>query len=65
MLRRQSIPFAIATTDPVLTDLKQYPRIYEFVRSRYREVEGSGGALLVDRARRATGEWELGLPCFK
>ncbi len=65
MLRRQSVPFAIATTDPVLKDLEQYPRIYQFVRSRYREVEGSGGALLVDRTRRATGEWELGLPCFK
>jgi hypothetical protein len=65
MLQRQSVPFLIATTDPVLKDLEQYPRIYEFVRSRYTEVEGSGGALLVERARGATGKWELGLPCFK
>ena len=65
MLRRQSVPFALATSDPVLQDLKRYPKIHEYFRSRYTVVEGSGGFLLVEAGRRATGRWALGLPCFK
>jgi hypothetical protein len=65
MLRQQSVPFALATTDPVLQDLRPYPRIREHFQTRYRVVEGSGGYLLVEADRRATGRWALGLPCFR
>jgi hypothetical protein len=66
LLRRQSVPFAISTHDPVLADLKPYPRIFAHFRSRYVEVPETGGRLLVERERRAVGEFgPLRYPCFQ
>lgn len=66
MLRRQSVPFALSTHDPVLEDLKPYPRILAHFMSRYVEVPETGGRLLVEKDRRATGEFGLlRYPCFR
>jgi hypothetical protein len=65
MLRRQSVPFAIATQVPVLEDLQAYPRILAHFRSRYVEVPETGGRLLVERERRPLGVFgPLRYPCF-
>jgi hypothetical protein len=66
LLQHQSVPFAFSTHDPVLDDLKAYPRIRAYMLANYTELEGSVGRLLVDRRRtpvRAFGA--LGLPCFR
>jgi hypothetical protein len=65
LLRRQSVPFAISTHDPVLADLQPYPRILAHFRARYLEVPETGGRLLVERERRPLGEFgPLRYPCF-
>jgi len=66
LLRRQSVPFAVSTRDPVLADLSRYPRIREYLQQNYAEVEGSQGRILVDTRRRATGRFgPEGFPCFR
>ena len=66
MLQRQSVPFAYSTHDPVLNDLRQYPRIHEYLLTHYEALEGSDGLLLVDKRRQPTGTfWDLGFPCFR
>jgi hypothetical protein len=65
MLRRQSVPFAISTQDPVLEDLKVYPRIHAEFSARYAELPESGGRVLVEKARPVTREFgPLRFPCF-
>jgi hypothetical protein len=65
-LQRQSVPFAFSTTDPVLDDFKNYPRIREYLVQHYVELEGSDGMLLIDRRRTPTGAFApLGFPCFQ
>ena len=66
LLQRQSVPFAYSTHDPVLDDLKRYPRIRAFLQMHYVELEGSRGLVLVDARRRPTGVFgPLGFPCFR
>ncbi len=65
LLERQSVPFAFSTTDPILDYLKRYPRIREHLSANYVELEGSGGRLLIDSRRQATGTYGAGrFPCF-
>jgi hypothetical protein len=66
LLRTQSVPFAFSTHDPVLDDLRAYPDIRRYFQENYVPLEGSGGLLLVDRRRHATGRLGArGLPCFR
>jgi len=66
MLRRQSVPFAISTNDPVLEDFKFYPKIWEYLTENYVELEGTKGNVLVDRRRQPSGTFEPGgFPCFR
>ena len=65
-IERQSVPFAYSDTDPVLDDFTSYPRILEYLRTHYVELEGSGGLLLVDRRRTPVRTFgALGFPCFR
>jgi hypothetical protein len=66
LLKSQSIPFAFSTHDPVLDDLKAYPRIRGYFLARYAVFPGTHGHLLVDSQRTATGRFgPLGFPCFR
>jgi hypothetical protein len=66
LIRRQSVPFAFSTTDPVLADFKAYPRIHAYLNDNYVEIEGSGGLLLVDQRREPAGRFgRLGWPCLR
>jgi len=66
LLQRQSVPFAYSTHDPVLEDLKAYPRIHAYMSTNYVELPGSRGLLLVDARRMPTGVFgQLGFPCFR
>ena len=66
LLRTQSVPFAVSTHDPVLDDLRDYPDIRRYFQENYVPLEGSGGLLLVDRRRHATGHFgAIGFPCFR
>jgi 4-amino-4-deoxy-L-arabinose transferase-like glycosyltransferase len=66
LLQSQSVPFAFSTHDPVLDDLKTYPRIRTHIMAHYTELQGSHGLLLVDNRRQPTGQFgRLGFPCFK
>ena len=66
LLRRQSVPFAISTNDPVLVDLETYPKIRQYVAEHYVELEPGNGYLLVDRRRQPTGRFgPKGFPCFR
>ena len=66
LLRRQSVPFAFSTHDPVLDYLKAYPRIHPYMQENYVDIEGSLGRLLVDRRRtRVRAFGALGFPCFR
>lgn len=63
LLRRQSVPFAYSTNEPVLQDLEFYPKIRAYFAEHYAEFKG--GHLLIDRRRQPTGTFKaLGLPCF-
>jgi hypothetical protein len=65
LLRRQSVPFAVSTRDPVLTDFRRYPTIRAYLLENYAEVEGSQGKILVDTRRRPSGRFgPEGFPCF-
>ena len=66
MLKRQSVPFAFSTNDPVLEDFKTYPRIRAYLVENYVELEGTKGNLLVDRRRQPTDTFGPGgFPCFR
>jgi hypothetical protein len=66
LLRSQSVPFAFSTHDPVLEDLRAYPRIRRYFKEHYVPLEGTGGLLLADRRRHATGRFgAVGFPCFR
>ncbi|MBI4486221.1 MAG: hypothetical protein HY655_09445 [Acidobacteria bacterium] len=66
LLQRQSVPFAYSTHDPVLEDLKRYPRILAYFRQHYVELEGSRGLVLVDTRRQPRGTFGApGFPCFR
>jgi hypothetical protein len=66
LLERQSVPFAFSTHDPVMNDLKAYPRIHAHFTTHYQPLPGSSGRLLVDARRRPTGHFgPYQFPCFK
>jgi hypothetical protein len=66
LLQRQRVPFAFSTHDLVLDDLRPYPDIRQYVQENYVPLEGTGGLLLVDRRRHATGHFgAVGFPCFR
>jgi hypothetical protein len=65
LLQRQSVPFAFSTHDPVFADLERYPRIHEYFRQHYVELDGTRGLLVVDTRRQPTSRFgRLGFPCF-
>ena len=65
LLQRQEVPVVLSIRDPVMADLARYPAISAYVRERYREVEGTGGRVLVDTRRPVTGRFPAtGYPCF-
>lgn len=64
LLRRQSVPFAYSTNDPVLDELEFYPSVRAYFVEHY--LVFKDGHLLVDRRRQPTRTFEpLGLPCFR
>jgi hypothetical protein len=66
LLQEQSVPFAIATNDPVMVDFRPYPRIHEYLTRYYAELEGTGGLLLIDTRRAVMSRYgPQGLPCFR
>jgi hypothetical protein len=66
LLQHQSVPFAYSTHDPVFDDFTRYPRIQQYLKTHYAELEGSRGLVLVDTRRRPTGQFgNLGFPCFR
>ncbi|MBI4486222.1 MAG: hypothetical protein HY655_09450 [Acidobacteria bacterium] len=66
LLQNQSVPFAFSTHDPVFADLKRYPRIHEYFRKHYAELDGTRGLVLVDTRRQPTSRFgHLGFPCFR
>ncbi len=66
LIRRESVLFAFSTHDPVLADFKAYPRILAYLQDHYVEIDGSGGLLLADKRRQASGRFgRLGFPCFR
>lgn len=70
LLERQSVPFAVSTHDPVLDDLKRYPRIREYVEKHYvvlpGALDGTYGTVLVDARRHPTSRFSpQGYPCFR
>jgi hypothetical protein len=66
LLKRQSVPIAFSTADPVLDTFRSYPHIYAYLTEYYRTVEGSNGFIMVDRRRRATGTFGPDkFPCFR
>jgi hypothetical protein len=66
LLERQSVPFAISTHDPVLDDLRAYPRIRDHFLRHYAVWEGAEGRLLIDRRRQPAQQFgRLALPCFR
>ena len=66
LLQNQSVPFAFSTSDPILEDFKQYPRILDYLLEHYVEPEDADGLLLVDMRRLPTGTFEpTGWPCFR
>jgi hypothetical protein len=65
LLQRQDVPVMLSLNAPVLAELAAYPAISAYVRGRYREVDGTGGRLLVDTKRAVTGRFAAtGYPCF-
>jgi hypothetical protein len=66
LLQSQSVPFAFSTHDPILDDLRPYPRIRAYLETHYRELPGTGRRLLVDQRRRPTGTFgPYAFACFK
>jgi hypothetical protein len=66
LLQRQSVPFAISTSDPLLTEFRLYPRVRDILAERYAVLDGSGGTLMADRGRTAVRPWgPHGWPCFR
>jgi hypothetical protein len=66
LLQQQSVPFAISNRDPVLDDLKAYPKIRAYIERYYIEVQGTHGRILRDTRRTSVRSWGDGaLPCFR
>jgi 4-amino-4-deoxy-L-arabinose transferase-like glycosyltransferase len=66
LLQAQSVPFAISNRRPVLEDFAPYPRIEQYLKTNYIEVEGTDGWILVDRRRRPVGRFVgTAMPCFR
>jgi len=66
LLQAQSVPFAVSNRRPVLEDFTRYPRIAEYLKANYAEVEGSNGRLLIDRRRQPAARFAgTAMPCFR
>jgi hypothetical protein len=66
LIQSQSIPFAYSTTDPILDDLEEYPRIRQYFADHYRSLPGTSDRLLVDTRREARSSFgPFGFPCFE
>ena len=65
LLERQSVPFAISTTDPVMADFNAYPRIRTYLETHFRQVEGYGGKLLVNATLQSARGASGSPPCFE
>ena len=66
LLSRQRVPFAFSTSDPVLDDFRQYPRIREYLVNNFSEVDGYDGRLLVNTTLQPVrGFGPMSLRCFQ
>jgi hypothetical protein len=66
LLKLQSVPFIVWTSDTVLADLRQYPRIFRYVTENYRELSGTGDRILVDKRRHVVRWYGANRrPCFR
>lgn len=66
LLQAQSVPFAVSNRRPVLEDFTRYPRIAEYLKANYAEVEGSDGKILIDRRRPPAARFAgTAMPCFR
>ena len=66
LLKRQSVPIAFSTEDPVLDNFKRYPQIHAYLQQYYVPVNGTDGFILVDSRRRPTRSFgPLRFPCFR
>jgi hypothetical protein len=66
LLQRQSVPFAVSTQGAVLDDVSAYPRVRDYLATNYVVVEGSHGAVMADRRRRAVrAAGPDRMPCFR
>lgn len=64
LLRRQSVPVAFSTHDPVLDELNKYPAIREYFAANYAAFDR--GRLLVDKRRQPVRTFGPdGYPCFR
>ena len=67
LLAAQSVPFAVSSSDPVMGDFtRAYPLVARYLATRYEEVPGTHGRILVERQRARTGTFGPdGWPCFR
>jgi hypothetical protein len=66
LLQTQAVPFAVSNRRPVLDDFTRYPRIAQYLKTNYVELEGSAGRVLVDRRRVPVGRFAgTSMPCFR
>jgi len=66
LLARQSVPFAVSSSDPMMDDFKRYPRIRAYLTRYYVALEGTAGRILVDHRRQPVRTWGVrNYPCFR
>src|SRR5262249_9319688 len=66
LLERQSVPFAVSSSDPVMGDFtRTYPQIADYLQRNYHEVPGTAGKIMVDSRRAPSGTYgPEHWPCF-
>jgi hypothetical protein len=65
LLQRQSVPIVVSRDVPAMDTFAAYPTISAYLRQHYREIDGTGGQLLVDGRRTPTSRFgPAGYPCF-
>jgi len=66
LLERQSVPFVVANSDPVMEDFTAYPAIRAYLLQHYADVGGTGGRILADTRRQPKRQWgDRSWPCFR
>jgi hypothetical protein len=66
LIRQQSVPLVLSTSDAAFDDFMRYPAIHAYLEAHYVALDGTGGRVLVDTRRQPIGTYEhLGFPCFR